>query len=69
MKHRCNTCGIRAGCLKRSLLIFFLYIVTGRSRELTQEIKDNISVEDDCCDWVPIPGNSNPEEASHAEAN
>ncbi len=54
MKHACDTCGAKPRCLKRSLLIFQLYIVTGRSRELTPEVHEDICIEDDCEHWIPF---------------
>ncbi len=54
MKHRCDSCGAKARCLKRSYLIFLLYIVTGRINELTPQVKDNLCCEDDCEHWMPF---------------
>lgn len=54
MKHTCNTCAGKARCLKRSYLIYLLYIVTGRSKELTADVRDNICVEEECKNWLPF---------------
>lgn len=39
MERSCVNCAAKNTCLKRSMSIFVLYIQTGRSKELTAEIK------------------------------
>jgi hypothetical protein len=46
----CTTCKHRPGCLKRSLLIFLLFIQTGRDRELSYD-KDGLATDLVCQDW------------------
>lgn len=51
MKRSCVNCAVKSTCLKRSMSIFVLYIQTGRSDELTAEIKENFNCADDCVNW------------------
>lgn len=54
MEKSCNSCGVKDTCLKRTLGIFLLYIRTGRIAELTQEVKDNFCISDQCENWCPM---------------
>lgn len=51
MKRSCVNCGVKNTCLKRSLGIFLLYIQTGRSNELTENVRENFSCAYDCDHW------------------
>ncbi len=52
MKHSCRNCGVKERCLKRSYLLFMLYIVTGHMNELTEEVRENFSGEENCEHWL-----------------
>lgn len=54
MDKSCVNCGVKGTCLKRSLGIFLLYIQTGRSNELTENVRDNFSCAADCDHWTQI---------------
>lgn len=54
MDKSCNDCGIKDTCLKRTLGIFLLYIRTGRTSELTPEVKENFSVAEQCENWLSM---------------
>lgn len=47
----CVNCAAKSTCLKRSMSMFVLYIQTGRSNELTAEIKENFNRAGDCANW------------------
>ena len=51
MERSCVNCAAKSTCLKRSMSIFVLYIQTGRSNELTAEIKENFNCAGDCTNW------------------
>lgn len=51
MERSCVNCAVKSTCLKRSMSIFVLYIQTGRSKELTAEIKENFNCAGDCANW------------------
>lgn len=51
MERSCVNCAVKSTCLKRSMSIFVLYIQTGRSDELTAEIKENLNCARDCANW------------------
>ena len=51
MERSCVNCAVKSTCLKRSMSIFVLYIQTGRSNELTAEIKEKFNCADDCANW------------------
>ena len=51
MERSCVNCAAKSTCLKRSMSIFVLYIQTGRSNELTAEIKENFNRAGDCANW------------------
>lgn len=44
----CKICKRKNTCLKRSTIIFTLYIQTGRFDELTEEIRENFDCSSDC---------------------
>ena len=44
-------CAVKSTCLKRSMSIFVRYIQTGRSNELTAEIKENFNCAGDSTNW------------------
>lgn len=52
MERSCVNCAVKSTCLKRSMSIFVLYIQTGRSDELTVEIKENFNCAGDCANWT-----------------
>ena len=52
MERSCVNCAVKSTCLKRSMSIFVLYIQTGRSDELTAEIKENFNCASDCANWT-----------------
>ena len=52
MEQSCVNCAVKSTCLKRSMSIFVLYIQTGRSDELTAEIKENFNCAGDCANWA-----------------
>lgn len=51
MERSCVNCAAKSTCLKRSMSIFVLYIQTGRSNELTAEIKENFNRAGDSTNW------------------
>ena len=51
MERSCVNCAAKSTCLKHSMSIFVLYIQTGRSNELTAEIKENFNRAGDCTNW------------------
>ena len=55
-ERNCKTCGRKSTCLKRSTSIFVLYIQSGRSNELTEEIRDNFDCSADCEHYVSAGG-------------
>jgi len=52
MKRNCVNCSVKSTCLKRSLGIFLLYIQTGRTNELTKNVRENFNCADDCEHWT-----------------
>lgn len=54
MERSCVNCGVKSTCLKRSLGIFLLYIQTGRSNELTENVRENFCCAADCDHWTQI---------------
>ena len=51
MERSCVNCAVKSTCLKRSMSIFVRYIQTGRSNELTAEIKENFNCAGDSTNW------------------
>lgn len=51
MERSCVNCAVKSTCLKRSMSIFVRYIQTGRSYELTAEIKENFNCAGDSTNW------------------
>ena len=49
-KKGCKNCAHEAGCLKKGLMKFFLYIVPGRDQEL-QRIENDPDQDFLCPDW------------------
>lgn len=49
-KRCCRTCRHDPGCLKKALIIFFLFIVTGRDQELSYD-ENGLVTSVSCPDW------------------
>lgn len=47
----CKNCLHKSNCLIRSATLYQLYIVSGRSDELTEDVKNNYSCCRDCTTW------------------
>ena len=47
----CRNCLHKSNCLIRSATLYQLYIVSGRSDELTEYVKNNYSCCRDCATW------------------
>lgn len=47
----CKNCELKNACLLRWAAIHTLYIATGRSDELTDEVKENFCVSEGCNVW------------------
>ena len=48
----CATCAFKSGCLKRQGALFMLYIQSGRTDELTDEVRENFDCGSNCLDWI-----------------
>lgn len=60
MERSCVNCGVKSTCLKRSLGIFLLYIQTGRTSELTENVRENFSCAADCEHWKQMKEGGTP---------
>lgn len=47
----CKNCLHKSNCLIRSATLYQLYIASGRSDELTGDVKNNFSCCRDCATW------------------
>ena len=47
----CKNCLHKSNCLIRSATLYQLYIVSGRSDEFTEDVKNNYSCCRDCTTW------------------
>ena len=47
----CKNCLHKSNCLIRSSTLYKLYIVSGRSDELTEDVKNNFSRCKNCTTW------------------
>ena len=47
----CKNCLHKSNCLIRSATLYQLYIVSGRSDELTEDVKNNFSCCKNCTTW------------------
>lgn len=47
----CRTCAIKATCLERTMMLHYMFISTGRSDELTDEVKEKFGFKGDCVHW------------------
>ena len=47
----CKNCLHKSNCLIRSATLYQLYIASGRSDELTDDVKNNFSCCRDCATW------------------
>lgn len=50
MKESCLNCAHKDGCLMRSMMIFQLFIVTGRDN-MVREAKENMNIRPNCNNW------------------
>ena len=50
----CRNCLHKSNCLIRSATLYQLYIVSGGSDELTEDVKNNYSCCRDCATWKEV---------------
>lgn len=48
----CPTCAHKATCLERTTMLHYMFIATGRSDELTDEVKEKFGFKGDCKNWL-----------------
>ena len=48
----CPTCAHKATCLERTTMLHYMFIATGCSDELTDEIKEKFGFKGDCKNWL-----------------
>lgn len=51
-EHTCPTCARKATCLERTTMLHYMFIATGRSDELTDEVNEKFGFKGDCKNWL-----------------
>lgn len=52
IRETCQNCAHQDGCLRKGLLVFFLFIATGREKELPGRLAD-LDIRAHCGSWQP----------------
>ena len=54
----CQTCARKATCLEWTTMLHYMFIATGRSDELSDEVKEKFGFKGDCKNWLGEQNNN-----------